>query len=75
MWTPAAAMSTPLFVRRFDGGRKTTIFKIRIFLFFRCQKCAGEAQAAAVEKALGYFVSNVERMQYRIFRSKGFFIG
>ncbi len=39
------------------------------------QACAGQAQAAAVEKELGYFVTNVSRMQYGTFRSRGFFIG
>jgi hypothetical protein len=39
------------------------------------QECAGKSRAAAVEKALGYFVNNVERMQYGTFRRKGFFIG
>ena len=29
------------------------------------QECAGKSQAEAVEKELGYFVNNVERMQYR----------
>lgn len=37
--------------------------------------CTGKAQAAAVEKELGYFVNNVDRMQYGTFRAKGFFIG
>lgn len=36
---------------------------------------AGRANAAAVEKELGYFENNVERMQYGTFRRKGFFIG
>jgi len=36
---------------------------------------AGTARAEAVEKELGYFVRNVERMQYGTFRSRGFFIG
>lgn len=36
---------------------------------------AGLAQAAAVEQELGYFVRNVERMQYGSFRIKGYFIG
>jgi hypothetical protein len=40
-----------------------------------CQECAHTSQAAAVEKALGYFVNNVERMQYGTFRRRGFFIG
>ena len=39
------------------------------------QECAGKAQAQAVEKALGYFVNNIERMQYGTFRRQGFFIG
>ena len=39
------------------------------------QECAGTSQAVAVEKALGYFVNNVERMQYGTFRRQGFFIG
>jgi hypothetical protein len=39
------------------------------------QECAGKAQAQAVEKELGYFVNNVERMQYGTFRRQGFFIG
>jgi hypothetical protein len=39
------------------------------------QECADTSQAAAVEKTLGYFVNNVERMQYGTFRRKGFFIG
>jgi hypothetical protein len=38
-------------------------------------ECAGQAQAAAVEKELGYFVKNSDRMQYGTFRAKGFFIG
>lgn len=39
------------------------------------QECAGKTQAEAVEKELGYFVSNVARMQYGTFRRQGFFIG
>jgi hypothetical protein len=39
------------------------------------KECAGAARAAAVEKELGYFVRNVERMQYGTFRRRGFFIG
>jgi hypothetical protein len=34
-----------------------------------------ESQAEAVEKELGYFVNNVDRMQYGTFRRQGFFIG
>jgi hypothetical protein len=39
------------------------------------QECAGQVCAAAVDKELGYFVNNVERMQYGTFRRKGWFIG
>lgn len=39
------------------------------------KECAGTARAEAVEKELGYFINNVERMQYGTFRSRGFFIG
>jgi hypothetical protein len=39
------------------------------------KESAGQPQAAAVEKELGYFVSNIPRMQYGTFRRKGFFIG
>ena len=39
------------------------------------KECAGKSQAQAVEKELGYFVSNVPRMQYGTFRRQGFFIG
>ena len=39
------------------------------------QECAGKPQAQAVEQALHYFVSNVNRMQYGTFRKAGYFIG
>jgi len=39
------------------------------------KECAGKASAGAVEKALGYFINNVDRMQYGTFRRQGFFIG
>ena len=39
------------------------------------QESAGKAQAQAVEKELGYFVNNIDRMQYGTFRRQGFFIG
>ena len=39
------------------------------------KECAGKPQAEAVEKELGYFLSNIPRMQYGTFRQKGFFIG
>jgi hypothetical protein len=39
------------------------------------QECAGKPLAQAVEKALHYFVSNLDRMQYGTFRAAGYFIG
>lgn len=38
-------------------------------------RAAGTAAAPAVEKALGYFQNNIDRMQYKTFRDQGFFIG
>jgi hypothetical protein len=35
----------------------------------------GRPQETAVDSALGYFVNNVQRMQYGTFRKQGFFIG
>jgi hypothetical protein len=39
------------------------------------QAAVGTTASAAVEEALGYFVRNVQRMQYGTFRAKGYFIG
>jgi len=39
------------------------------------KECAGQPQAEAVEEELGYFVRNVNRMQYGTFRAAGYFIG
>jgi len=39
------------------------------------KESAGQPQKAEVEKALGYFVRNINRMQYGTFRAKGYFIG
>lgn len=39
------------------------------------QESQGTSCAEAVEKALAYFDHNVNRMQYRTFREKGYFIG
>lgn len=39
------------------------------------QESQGKAEEAAVSSALGYFINNVERMQYGTFRKKGYFIG
>ena len=39
------------------------------------KECVGKPQEMEVEKALGYFVRNIDRMQYGTFRAKGYFIG
>jgi hypothetical protein len=39
------------------------------------KECASQSQTEAVEKELGYFINNVDRMQYGTFRHQGFFIG
>jgi hypothetical protein len=39
------------------------------------KECADKPNAAAVEEALHYFVTNVSRMQYGTFRKAGYFIG
>jgi len=39
------------------------------------KECVGQPKETEVEKALGYFVRNVKRMQYGTFRAKGYFIG
>lgn len=39
------------------------------------KECAGRPNETEVEKALGYFVRNVKRMQYGTFRAKSYFIG
>lgn len=39
------------------------------------RECAGSSRSKAVERELGYFVNNVDRMQYGTFRRNGFFIG
>jgi hypothetical protein len=49
--------------------------KVELLITQARKECVGKAQTAAVEKALGYFVNNVARMQYGTFRRQGFFIG
>lgn len=39
------------------------------------KECVSKSQTEAVEKELGYFINNVDRMQYGTFRRQGFFIG
>jgi hypothetical protein len=49
--------------------------KVEVLIQQTRQECAGKPQAEPVEEALGYFVRNVDRMQYGTFRAKGYFIG
>ena len=49
--------------------------KVQALIHETRQQCAGQPAAAAVEQALGYFVRNVNRMQYGTFRAAGYFIG
>jgi hypothetical protein len=56
-------------VRRLLGnGVKNLIEETRV-------ECAGKPQAQRVYEELGYFVHNIERMQYRTFRRQGLFVG
>lgn len=56
-------------VRRLLGnGVKNLIEETR-------DECAGKPQAQQVYEKLGYFVHNIDRMQYRTFRRQGLFIG
>ncbi len=56
-------------------ARKLLRDKVEQLIAAAREECAGTARAEAVEKELGYFVRNVQRMQYGTFRSRGFFIG
>jgi hypothetical protein len=49
--------------------------KVKALIQETRRECADKACAAAVEKTLHYFVTNVSRMQYGTFRKAGYFIG
>ena len=49
--------------------------KVQALIHQARQECAGKPHAQAVEGALGYFLRNVNRMQYGTFRAAGYFIG
>jgi hypothetical protein len=49
--------------------------KVQVLIDETRKECAGTPQAEKVEKELGYFVRNVQRMQYGTFRAAGYFIG
>jgi Uncharacterised protein family (UPF0236) len=66
----------PDFDRRLGGwARKLLRDKVQELIAATRKECVGTARAEAVEKELGYFVRNVNRMQYGTFRRRGFFIG
>ena len=56
-------------------ARRVLNDKVQALIRETRQHCAGTAQEKAVERALGYFVGNVSRMQYGTFRAAGLFIG
>ena len=71
-WRCWAAKSIPTTKRDSDAGPSRLLNdKVEQLIAQTRQECAGKAQAEAVEKELGYFVNNVERMQYGTFRRQG----
>lgn len=58
-----------------DWARRLLRNQVEALIAEARQACAGQPQAPAVEKALHYFVSNVQRMQYGSYRAAGYFIG
>jgi hypothetical protein len=66
----------PHYQKRLRGWAKGLLKdKVQNLIGETRKECASQPQAAEVEKALGYFVRNVKRMQYGTFRAKGYFIG
>ncbi len=49
--------------------------KVQVLIDETRKQCVGKTQGPRVEEALGYFVRNVNRMQYGTFRAKAYFIG
>jgi hypothetical protein len=49
--------------------------KVKALIQESRKECADTLRAAAVQKALHYFVTNVSRMQYGTFRKAKYFIG
>jgi hypothetical protein len=49
--------------------------KVKALIQESRKECTGTLRAAAVEKALHYFLTNVSRMQYGTFRKAKYFIG
>lgn len=66
----------PDYKRRLRGWAKRMLKnKVQTLIAEARQECAGKPQAPAVEEALHYFLSNINRMQYGTFRAAGYFIG
>jgi hypothetical protein len=66
----------PAYKKRLRGwARRLLKDQVQNLISETRKESAGQPQEAAVEKALGYFVRNVNRMQYGTFRAKGYFIG
>ncbi len=62
-------------IRQRQWAKRLLKDKVQKLIDETLKECAGKKQAAEVEKALGYFTRNVQRMQYGTFRAKGYFIG
>jgi hypothetical protein len=66
----------PNYKKRLRGWAKRLLRdKVQNLIGETRKESAGQPQEAEVEKALGYFVRNIKRMQYGTFRAKGYFIG
>ena len=61
--------------RRGRWAKRLLKDKVRQLVAETRKEGAGKPQAQAVEKELGCFVNNLDRMQYGAFRAKGYFIG
>jgi hypothetical protein len=73
---PLGSKEHPDYTRRLRGwARRLLQDQVEKLIAETRRECAGQPQAEAVEKELGYFVNNVARMQYGTFRRRGFFIG
>ena len=62
-------------IRQHRWAKRLLKNKVEVLIKESRKECAGLPQAAEVEEALGYFVRNVQRMQYGTFRAEGYFIG
>ncbi len=49
--------------------------KVKLIIKQSRKEAAVQGKVEEVETALGYFLNNIERMQYGTFRAKGYFIG